>query len=128
MAELINLLAYLRNTGIFCGMVYLQEAHADDVWPLGYGTRSHANIEDRISTCKSFLDSYSDLKSMLNVVAVDSMNDNVTHGLGAWPERYFLSNLAGEIFWASDAGPIAEGAQGFSFYHIQSVLHDKFDV
>lgn len=101
MAELIRALTYLRSAGVFTAMIYLQEAHADDVWPLGYGVRSHASLEDRLAACKAFLSRHKDLEESLQAVAVDVMDDAFLHAYGAWPERYFLAELSGVVAWAS---------------------------
>lgn len=29
-------------------MIYTKEAHADDIWPVGYGINSSKNLEERI--------------------------------------------------------------------------------
>ena len=32
-------------------MIYIHEAHADDIWPLGYGINSAKNIKERFINC-----------------------------------------------------------------------------
>jgi hypothetical protein len=43
-------------------MVYLAEAHADDVWPLGYGINSPKTTEERWTNCNKFLSKHKGLK------------------------------------------------------------------
>jgi len=83
-------------------MVYLQEAHADDLWPLGYGVQSHRTLEDRLGACKAFLGRHIDFREQLQAVAVDTMDDHFLHTYGAWPERYYLIDVtSGHVTWAS---------------------------
>ena len=35
--------------------VYLAEAHADDVWPVGFGVNQARTIEEKWSNCQQFL-------------------------------------------------------------------------
>lgn len=105
MAELTETLARLQGTGVWTAMVYLQEAHADDLWPLGYGIQSHRSVEDRLSACRAFLSRHKDLKEGLQAVAVDTMDDHFLHTYGAWPERYYMIDvISGQVVWASNIG------------------------
>jgi len=104
MAELIELLRHLRVSGVFCAMVYLQEAHADDIWPLGYGIKKHSSLEGRIEACQAFLSKHQALREALDYVVVDAMDDSFLHTYGAWPERYFFASREGVIEWASTTG------------------------
>lgn len=101
MAELTNIINILQGAGVFVAMIYLQEAHADDLWPLGYSVQSHSTIDGRLRACKNFLDNHPALNGLLDTVAVDTMDDEFLHSFGAWPERYFLVNLSGDVVWAS---------------------------
>lgn len=101
MAELTRTLQYLRSANVFTAMVYLQEAHADDLWPLGYGIRSHSSLTQRLNACRNFLEKHVDLQRLLQTVAVDTMDDRFLHTYGAWPERYFVVELSGRVIWAS---------------------------
>jgi len=101
MAELTDTITKLQAAGVFTAMIYLQEAHADDLWPMGYGVQSYSTIHDRLRACESFLDKHSNLKGLLDAVAVDTMDDEFLHTFGEWPERYFLANLSGNVVWAS---------------------------
>eukprot|EP00932_Pfiesteria_piscicida_P005658 SRR837773.15572.p3 GENE.SRR837773.15572~~SRR837773.15572.p3 ORF type:complete len:106 (+),score=36.66 SRR837773.15572:828-1145(+) len=83
--------------------MYLQEAHADDLWPLGYGISSHKSILDRQRACARMLGRHPGLEKALDEVGLDSMDDHFLHTYGAWPERYYLADLTGKVLWASEA-------------------------
>jgi len=89
-------------------MVYLQEAHADDMWPLGFGIRKHTNLSDRMTACRSFLGRHKELEASLDALVVDTMDDAFLHEYAAWPERYYIADLSGRVCWASGCG---EGGQ-----------------
>lgn len=101
MAELTKTLVHLQSLGVFTAMVYLQEAHADDLWPLGYGIHRHTCLWDRLGACQAFLRKHLDLVASLDAIVVDNMDDGFLHTYGAWPERYFLADLSGKVLWAS---------------------------
>lgn len=101
MPELIDTLSQMRRSGVFCVMVYLQEAHADDLWPLGYGLRSHSNEVERREAVARFFKDNPELELCFDVVAADTMDNHFLHEYGAWPERYFLADLSGKVVWAS---------------------------
>lgn len=104
MAKLIETIQRLRSIGVFTGMIYLQEAHADDLWPLGYGIQSHSNIVERWAACDRFMAANPELKKSLHGIAIDTMDDRFIHTYGAWPERYFLTDISGQVLWASSIG------------------------
>lgn len=70
--------------------MYLAEAHADDVWPLGYGIAAHRSLDDRWAHADAFLARSAPLRAAVDCVFVDAMGDPFLHANGAWPERYFL--------------------------------------
>ena len=39
-------------------MIYLEEAHADDTWPMGYGIQSAKTLDDRINNCNNLMEKY----------------------------------------------------------------------
>lgn len=101
MSELIDLLDFLRKAGFFCAMIYLQEAHADDFWPLGYNIQSHKELSDRLGAFEKFLSRHPALPQALDATAVDDMDDSFLHTYGAWPERYYFVNPCGQFEWES---------------------------
>ena len=54
-------------------MIYLTEAHADDVWPLGYGIKSAKSVKERAERCSDFLAKYPQLKSKVDAIFIDNM-------------------------------------------------------
>ena len=48
MPQLLELLAQLKEKAVIV-MIYLTEAHADDVWPIGYGINQPKTLEERWS-------------------------------------------------------------------------------
>ena len=54
-------------------MVYIAEAHADDVWPLGYGINSSKSLEERWQNCDAFMAKWPCLEAMADRVLVDNM-------------------------------------------------------
>lgn len=117
MPELIATLNQMRRLGAFCAMIYLQEAHADDLWPLGYGVRKHCSELDRQEACARFFEDRAELQQAFDVVAVDTMDDHFLHAYGAWPERYFLADLSGKVLWASQVSVVTDCRAMPSFDH-----------
>lgn len=101
MEELLTLLSQLRNAQLQLIFVYLHEAHADDVWPLGYGICSHTSIEERWAACDAMLNRHPALRDAVDDIVVDSMTDDFLHTNGAWPERYFFVDAEGRTLWSS---------------------------
>ena len=75
--------------------IYLAEAHADDVWPHGFGINSTKTKEERFSRCKDLFLKHPDLKKHLDAIFVDNMNDDFNNLTGAWPESYFFADQWG---------------------------------
>lgn len=70
-------------------MVYISEAHATDVWPLGNTVcvNQHKSIEDRIKAAKEFIVEERKNKIPLFVDTMDNVFDENFH---AWPERFYI--------------------------------------
>jgi hypothetical protein len=70
--------------------VYINEAHAIDVWPIGLsaGTLnySHKSIEDRYQCAIKFKNEH-DFKI---TTYLDNMNNDILNILATWPFRYFV--------------------------------------
>ena len=81
--------------------IYLAEAHADDVWPLGYGINSANTIEERQTNCDSYLQKYPDFKDQLDAVFLDNMENDFNETAGAWPEAYYFADKDGKALWRS---------------------------
>jgi len=69
--------------------IYISEAHASDVWPLGTTVcvKQHLTIQDRIDAAKEHLIRKRDSKIPVLVDNMDNSFDRYYHG---WPERYFI--------------------------------------
>ena len=80
-------------------MVYIAEAHADDVWPLGYGISQSKNLEEKENNCDRFLDQFPDLVELIDATLLDNMSNDFIMKTGAWPEGYFITDPQGYIDW-----------------------------
>ena len=71
-------------------IVYISEAHAQDIWPLGEsaGTNnySHKKIEDRINCANKFKDTF----NLTIPIYCDNMNNGLRDEYSCWPFRYFV--------------------------------------
>eukprot|EP01130_Rhizamoeba_saxonica_P016462 TRINITY_DN7614_c0_g1_i1.p2 TRINITY_DN7614_c0_g1~~TRINITY_DN7614_c0_g1_i1.p2 ORF type:complete len:120 (-),score=33.14 TRINITY_DN7614_c0_g1_i1:152-511(-) len=70
--------------------VYIKEAHAQDVWPMGKHEviQNHKTLEDRIKAAKRLRDHY----GATIPIFVDKMDDMFEQSYFVWPERYFIIN------------------------------------
>ena len=80
-------------------MVYLAEAHADDVWPLGFGVNQPKTIEERWQNCRNVFKKVPELKPFLDEIFLDNMNNDFNFKSGAWPEKYFFTDKHGKTLW-----------------------------
>jgi len=69
-------------------MVYIAEAHANDIWPLGkhIDLPSHATFEDRVKASKILINKY----GLKIPVMYDTMENSFDLKFAVWPERYYL--------------------------------------
>lgn len=77
-------------------VLYIAEAHAEDVWPIGglYPTFSHKCIEDRIIASKK-------MRGILDwsgEIYIDNMEDEFLENYGAWPIGLFVFG-EGKLLW-----------------------------
>lgn len=69
--------------------IYISEAHASDVWPLGTTVcvKQHQSLQDRIDAAKEHLIKNRDCK-------VPVLVDNILNGFDShyrgWPERFYI--------------------------------------
>jgi hypothetical protein len=68
--------------------VYISEAHAQDVWPLGNKIciKQPKTMEERIQVAKRFIEEYNFQIPML----VDPMENEFDNTFAAWPERWWI--------------------------------------
>ena len=83
--------------------VYLQEAHADDHWPLGFGINSSKNIDERWANCDTQLakPEYERFKNYLDLVVCDTMDNQFIEATGCWPEAYYVLDKDGKCLFDS---------------------------
>ena len=72
-------------------MIYISEAHAIDVWPIGEsaGTLNykHKNIKDRSKCANKFMKTFD-----FNIpIFLDNMDEQFETETSAWPFRYFVT-------------------------------------
>eukprot|EP01006_Ploeotia_vitrea_P028203 TRINITY_DN60931_c0_g1_i1.p3 TRINITY_DN60931_c0_g1~~TRINITY_DN60931_c0_g1_i1.p3 ORF type:complete len:127 (+),score=19.06 TRINITY_DN60931_c0_g1_i1:894-1274(+) len=87
--------------------VYIQEAHAADVWPLGSHVvvNKHKTVEERISACWQFMESTGWSASLPMVV--DNIDDSCMNTFTAHPERYYVLDKEGCVLTRGE--PSEEG-------------------
>lgn len=70
--------------------VYISEAHATDVWPIGdsagVSNKKHQTIADRAKCATNFVEEY----DFSVPTYLDNMNDELRDELAAWPFRFYL--------------------------------------
>jgi len=68
-------------------MVYIAEAHASDIWPLGkhVSITNHKSIEERMSAAKRMVEEFGCKIPIL----LDTMSDEFDKQYAVWPERYY---------------------------------------
>ena len=81
--------------------IYLTEAHADDVWPLGFDIKNPKSIFERKQNCRRLLSKFPRLKNQLDGVFVDNMNNDFNNLTGTWPEAYMFADSNGTALWKS---------------------------
>lgn len=107
-----------KDVADFC-FVYLSEAHASDVWPLGAKViiNNHTTIEDRIAAAARI---GTDWNINGVPVFVDTMNDTFDKNFFAWPERFYIIEGSDARF-AHIAMPSLQD-RGFDRKEIEAVL------
>ena len=71
-------------------IIYITEAHAVDVWPIGLSSgtlnNSHKTIQDRIECSKKFQSTF-DIEIPMYC---DDMNNDFQNEMSAWPFRFYI--------------------------------------
>ena len=94
--------------------VYIEEAHANDVWPsltnkkedIAYTT--HGSFDERVQVANVCVKA---LKMDLPVL-VDGMGNNVQEAYAAWPDRLYVIDRQGRVAYKSRPGPFGFEAEG----------------
>ena len=92
-----EILALLKKVRLSCKvvMIYIHEAHADDIWPLGYGINQAKNLNEKWKNCNSFIKMWPELNQLVDQIFVDSMENDFINLTGCWPEGYFFTDKDG---------------------------------
>jgi len=81
--------------------IYISEAHATDVWPIGLSAgvlnKKHRTIEDRIRCAKNMIDEH----NFKIPVYLDNMENEYRDTYSAWPFRIY-GFKSGKIDYISD--------------------------
>jgi len=69
-------------------VVYIAEAHASDVWPLGTHVQleSHKCIEDRNAAAQLLISRGCEIP-----IVLDTITDEFDKAYAVWPERFFIA-------------------------------------
>ena len=75
---------------VHISFVYISEAHATDVWPLGKSAgvmnKKHLRIEDRQQCATNLINMY----NFTIPTYLDNMEDTFRDTLASWPFRFYL--------------------------------------
>jgi len=102
-------------------VVYIEEAHANDVWPLGkhVDLPTHKTFADRVAASKILINKY----GCRIPVMYDGMDNKFDSIFAVWPERYYLvSNDKMQYIWY----PTTEF--GFNRLHMLTILNRVYDA
>jgi len=104
--------------------IYLTEAHADDVWPLGYGILQANNIEERWANADRLFEKHAGLKERVDTIFCDNMNNDFNNKTGSWPESYMFADKDGKCSWKSMLDTKARGPRG-EFEDVERIAREK---
>lgn len=82
-------------------MVYLHEAHADDIWPMGYGITNPKNIPERWDRFDKLMKRFPKLETFIEHRFCDDMNNTFNSKTGAWPESYYFADASGNALYGT---------------------------
>lgn len=99
MKTLLSFLAKLVNIKTI--FVYLTEAHARDVWPLGFDIINPKTLEERKKNCNSLFQKFPALRAQIDGIFVDNMENDFNCLTGVWPEAYMFADSNGIAIWKS---------------------------
>ena len=105
-AKMDNLVSFLDYVKPYFKIIfiYLQEAHADDLWPLGYGITSSKTVEERWERCDNLMKKWPKMAGMVDKVYIDNMSEQFNSLTGSWPEACYFANRTGYCTWKSRLG------------------------
>lgn len=88
-------------------IVYIAEAHAVDEWQLGSNEidgirlKQHSHFDERLAAAQL---SAQELRLEMPTL-VDSMDNAASKLFAAWPERIYIINKGGEVYYRGGYGP-----------------------
>ena len=88
-------------------VVYIAEAHATDEWQLGVNEqegvllRQHRQFEERLAAAELCAD---ELKLRMPTL-VDEMDNAASTLFAAWPERIYILDIGGSVYYRGGYGP-----------------------
>ena len=88
-------------------MIYIEEAHASDVWQVGANKRdeilisSPGSFAERSATAQVCI---RDLGIEFPAV-VDDFDNSTERAYTAWPDRLYVVDVDGQVAWKSAPGP-----------------------
>ena len=123
MPYLLETLDALRKSLVIVH-VYLTEAHADDVWPLGYGILQPNNIEERWANADRLFEKHDGLKERIDTIFCDNMNNDFNSTTGSWPESYMFADKDGKCSWKSMLDDKSRGPRG-EFEDVERVAREN---
>lgn len=83
-------------------MIYLHEAHADDVWPMGYGITNPRTTAERWSRFDDLMKRFPKLEEKIQYRFVDNMDNDFNSATGAWPESYYFADKDGKALFGTN--------------------------
>ena len=88
-------------------MVYIEEAHASDVWQVAVNER-----DEVVFATPSSIEERADLAAVcvrdLGIefpAVVDDFDNSVEEAYTAWPDRLYVVDVEGRVAYKSEAGP-----------------------
>jgi len=100
MRELLALLEKVK-VSFKVVMIYIHEAHADDVWPVGYGINSAKNLDEKWQNCNAHMKQWPELNEHIDQIFVDNMDNDFINISGCWPEGFYFTDSIGQAKWGS---------------------------
>mmetsp|Transcript_23586 Transcript_23586/g.20649 ORF Transcript_23586/g.20649 Transcript_23586/m.20649 type:complete len:132 (+) Transcript_23586:39-434(+) len=95
-----------NENGINFVSIYIQEAHANDEWPIRtkkeLRINQHTNIAEKVKAAK-FMQEYTGWKIPLFVDGIDG--DNFENRFHAWPFRVFAMDSKNRLIWMMEPQP-----------------------
>ena len=108
MPHLLEALDFLKEKLVLVH-IYMAEAHADDVWPLGYGINSSKTTDERWANADRMFAKYEGLLPKYDHVFCDNMENDFNTITGAWPEAYFFATKEGSCLVKVENQPGPKG-------------------